>query len=45
MTFHNLKKRHLNPNDDDKEKKSIAKAREIYKAFNFDKTKVRAIIL
>ena len=41
MIFEKLKKGFSNSNKDDREKKYIAKAREIYRAFNFEKTKVR----
>ena len=41
MTFEQLKKGLPNPNDDNKEKKSISKAREIDKAFNFENNKGR----
>ena len=44
MTFDKLKKGIPNPNEDDKEKKYIYKARVIDKAFNFDKTRVRNFI-
>ena len=44
MMFQQIKKGIPNPNQDDKQKKSIANTREIYKASNFNKTKVRAII-
>ena len=43
MTFEQINKGPPNPNKDDKEEKSISKAREIDKAFNSDNTKVRAI--
>ena len=42
--FEPLKKGLPNPNKDDKEKNYIAKTRDIDKAFNFDKTEVRAIV-
>ena len=44
MMFEPLKKGLPNPNKDDKEKNYIAKTRDIDKAFNFDKTEVRAIV-
>ena len=43
MTFEQINKGLPNPNEDDKEEKSITKSREIDKDFNLDNTKVRAI--
>ena len=44
MTFEQLKKGLPNINEDNKNKKSIAKARYIYKAFNLDQTKAISIV-